>query len=205
MNKKNTLEYVKNYFKEHGCELLEEEYKNNKAKMKYKCVCGDINKINFHNFQHGKRCRKCANDKLRIDRQFSYEEVEKMFLSNGCKLLEKEYINNRTPMSYKCSCGNVSKIRFGCFKQGGRCEKCAHKRTTDITRYSFKYVCDFFKKNHCKLLEKEYKNCDTKMKYKCNCGNLSKINFDSFKRGTRCLKCAGLKDLEKIMAIIIQT
>jgi len=31
--------------------------------MNYRCVCGNIGKINFNNFKQGKRCIKCASEK----------------------------------------------------------------------------------------------------------------------------------------------
>jgi hypothetical protein len=60
-------------------------------------------------------------------------------------------------------------------------------------RLDFKYVQEFFLNQGCELLEKEYKNARTKMEYKCQCGNLSKIVFDSFQRGNRCKLCGNKK------------
>lgn len=39
MPSKLTYEFVKQYFKEQKCELLETEYINANTKMKYVCVC----------------------------------------------------------------------------------------------------------------------------------------------------------------------
>lgn len=51
MGKKLTYEFVKNYFKEQDCELLETEYKNCDTKMKYRCKCGNESTIIFSNFK----------------------------------------------------------------------------------------------------------------------------------------------------------
>lgn len=53
-------------------------------------------------------------------------------------------------------------------------------------RFSIKEIREYFKKNGCRLLEKEYINCSTKMKYICICGKESSICLNSFKNGTRC-------------------
>ena len=45
--RKLTYEYVRDYFSEQGCELLETEYKNCMTKMRYRCKCGNISKISF--------------------------------------------------------------------------------------------------------------------------------------------------------------
>jgi len=185
MGKKHTIEYIRNYFKEHGCELLEEEYINNYTKMKYECSCENISEINFGSFQQGHRCKKCANKKLRKDRQFSYKYVKQYFKKHACDLLEDKYINNCTSMKYKCICGNISKISFASFQKGTRCAKCGGTK-----KHTFEFIKDYFKKQGCKILEKKYINSETPMKYKCKCGNISKICFYNFKMGKRCRKCA---------------
>ena len=181
--KKLTYEFVKGYFKEQGCKLMEEEYKNNYTKMRYRCECGNISIINYRRFKQGQRCMECSGDK-----KYSLQYIQNYFKENGCKLLEEKYKNNKSPLKYKCSCGNISKISFNCFKNGQRCKKCG-----GTEKYTFNFVKQNFKENECKLLEKIYKNSHTLMRYKCNCGNISKITFDSFKRGHRCMKCASAK------------
>jgi len=181
MSKKFDYNYVKKYFEENGCELIEIEYKHISTPMKYKCVCGNISKIRFHDFKNGGRCKKCATEK----QKHSFEQVKQFFKEKKCELLEKEYNNSRTKMEYRCRCGNISKITYHNFQQGRRCIKCSGKE-----KLTFEYVQQYFKDKGCELLEKDYKNCSFSMKYKCKCGNISKINFRNFKFGKRCKKCA---------------
>ena len=131
-NNKYTLEYVKQYFEDQGCELLEKEYKNNKALMRYRCSCGNISRICFGNFKIGKRCVKCCGSE-----KHTFKYVYKYFKEQGCELLETEYINNLTPMKYKCSCGNISKICFGSFQQGSRCAKCGLVKISGKNNYNY--------------------------------------------------------------------
>ena len=58
-------------------------------------------------------------------------------------------------------------------------------------KLTYKEVKDYIEMKGCKLLETEYKNCDTKMKIKCNCGNIFNQTFYRFKsRGSiRCEDC----------------
>lgn len=179
MPKKLTYEYVYNFFKEQGCELIEKEYVNALNKMKYRCECGNISNIRYNDFKHGKRCMKCSgNEKL------TFEYVQQYFKSHKCELMEENYKNGSTLMRYKCNCGNISKIRYNNFRQGQRCTKCSgHEKLT------FEYVRDYFKEQGCELLEKEYKNNQTKMRYKCECGNIGEICFDNFQNGGRCRIC----------------
>jgi hypothetical protein len=64
-------------------------------------------------------------------------------------------------------------------------------------KLSYQKVFDCFKDNNCKLLENEYKNARTKMKYLCSCGKISQITYDSFRQGSRCCDCGILKGAEK--------
>lgn len=183
-NEKLTFEYVYNYFKNQGCELLDEKYVNNRTKMKYECNCGNISDICFNNFKQGNRCKKCSGlEKL------TYRYVKRYFEERGCKLLEENYINNRTKMRYRCNCWNISKITFCGFQQGNRCNKCGTKRCAKKKRHTYEHIYNYFKEQGCELLEKDYTNALTKMRYKCNCGSKSTITFADFSSDRRCKKC----------------
>lgn len=186
--KKHIYEYVKQYFRDEGCKLLETKYINNYTKMKYICSCGDVSKITFGNFRQGYRCKKCGYKRVGDKLKHSFECIEKCFKDHGCKLLEKEYINNHAKMKYRCSCGSISEISFKRFKRGERCVKCAGRE-----KYTLEFAKQFFEDHDCKLLETEYINNKTLMKYICYCGDISKIGFKSFRKGHRCKKCGTIK------------
>jgi len=187
--KKHTLEWVERFFKEQGCELLEREYKNTSTPMRYKCNCGNISKIRYSNFRNGQRCMKCNGSE-----RYSLEYIDRFFEERGCKLLGR-YISAHTPVEYRCSCGNLSKISFTHFRKGHRCRKCGNKKTQEGLSHNYEDVKEYFLNNDCELLEETYINNRLLMEYKCSCGNISKISFDSFKRGHRCIKCSGNEKL----------
>jgi hypothetical protein len=54
--KKHTLEELKDYYKEQGCELLESSYKDSFTKMRFKCICGREGITNYNKFRIGQRC-----------------------------------------------------------------------------------------------------------------------------------------------------
>ena len=182
---KYTFKEVKQYFKEQGCELLETKYIDNKAKMKYRCICGnDKCKISFGSFKRGSRCRKCSGKE-----KFTFKKVKQYFEDHDCELLETEYKNCMTKMRYICKCGNTKcKISFSSFKQGHRCKECGGKK------YTFDFVYNYFEDHDCELFETEYKDANTLMRYRCDCGNKKcKISFSKFKNGHRCRECGNRK------------
>lgn len=56
-------------------------------------------------------------------------------------------------------------------------------------KLTYKYVFNYFKENNCDLLETDYINNSTKMKYKCICGTVAEVHFNNFKHGRRCIEC----------------
>jgi hypothetical protein len=56
-------------------------------------------------------------------------------------------------------------------------------------RLTYEYVYNIFKENNCILLEDEYINNQTKMKYLCGCDSTSSITLANFKAGYSCKKC----------------
>lgn len=165
-----TLEYVYNCFKEEGCELLEEEYINNKTKMKYRCICGDISEIQFSNFQQGQRCFKCGHRRKGEKRRLLFEYVDSVFEKNNCKLLEDKYVNSRTKMKYRCACGDLSEICFNCCYNGIRCAECAIKENSGENHY--RWIKD-------RVLFEENK----RFKQKC-CGMLRKTLKKTYQKKT---------------------
>lgn len=54
----------------------------------------------------------------------TYEEVKQKFNQCGCELISKEYKNNYTKLTFKCSCGQVSEITFNQFSKNPLCRMC---------------------------------------------------------------------------------
>ncbi len=183
MPKRLTLKEVKKYFKDNDCELLETEYKNAHTLMRYRCKCKNTKcKITFGSFKNGSRCMECGGNK-----KLTFEFVYNYFEDHDCELLAKEYKNIHTKMRYRCKCGNKKcKITFANFSRGKRCMECSSAK-----KYTFKFVKQYFEDHDCKLLETEYVNAITPMKYECECENDEcKISFGNFKTGQRCKKCS---------------
>ena len=123
-----------------------------------------------------------------------HEIIRKTFESSGCELLSE--ISLSKTMQYRCSCGQLSQIHWYNFKNGERCRECSFVKSKDNNpkrRAVAKMIHEYFQQNDCVLLETEYVNQTTPMKYICECGNTSTITWKSFRRGYRCKVCADMK------------
>jgi len=197
-NEKHTYEYVHNYFKSQGCELLSKKYVNAMTKMSYICSCGNHSEIKFNTFKNGTRCKRCGNKKSSDMQRYSYEYVHNYFEEQNCTLLDESYIDSKTKMKYICSCGEKSEIIFNSFKNGHRCKSCGYKNRSMPTKHSFEYIKAYFEEQNCKLLSKEYFDKDSLLEYICSCGIASKISFNNFRNGHRCISCGAKKTGEKL-------
>jgi len=181
---KKTINEVIKYFKDNGCELLENEYFNAHVKMKYRCSCGNVSFINFNNFRSGKRCG-CGRNGLNRLTKF---EIKKEVESLGFTFISSNFIKKQHIVKVICKCGLERQAKLKSIRLSEGCLNCRNKNFA----FTYQQVFDFFEEQGCQLLEKEYKNARTKLRYVCNCGSESLIVFDSFKRGNRCKRC-GIK------------
>ena len=167
---------------EKGFELLDTEYKNSSTPMQVKCSNGHVTSKTWDSIKQGSGCSKCVGVYSP-----SLEEVKQEFLDNGCELLEEEYTNSATPMKYKCECENISYICRSSFLTGVRCKQCGDRKKAQAFKHDYQYVKEYFQSYNCELLEKEYINSGTFMKYKCYCGKIHYTRFEYFKQ-VQCLK-----------------
>ena len=191
MVKKLEYEYVKQYFEEHGCTLLETEYIDSHTHMNYICECKTKSITTWADFKQGSRCRQCGINRTVASQKPPYDDVRAYYESRGCYLIEKKYINNSIKMQYICQCGHIRAMAFAQFKKGmgDLCKSCTNEKRTMNQALDYDYVKKYFKCQGCILLEQEYVNCDTKMTYRCHCGTEDKITFSKFKIGRRCKEC----------------
>jgi hypothetical protein len=123
-----TYEFVKLFFEANNYQLLSPEYINCSSKLMYKCDKGHVSSMSFNNFKSGSRCPACANKIRNCSITHSIDFIKKVFEENGCKLLSTNYTNNKTPLDYICSCGNISRTTFNSFARGHRCYDCGIKK-----------------------------------------------------------------------------
>ena len=126
------------------------------------------------------------------------ELAQELFAEKGFELLETEYINSSTRMSYKCTCGNISKVSLSDLKRnkGTNCKECGNKKAVkkriDLIANPKKLKA-YFKKHGCILLS-DYVDYYTPLKYICKCGRVGNTAWYSFKKGRRCGCCKGKRN-----------
>lgn len=115
---KHSYEYVYNCFRDKGCELLEDEYVNNKTKMKYKCSCNNISQVTFDKFRTSSKCIKCSGVE-----KHSQEYITEKYKDHGY-ILNSIYNGNKNKDDLICPEGHKIKMKFNAFQRNHRCKEC---------------------------------------------------------------------------------
>lgn len=186
MSRGFTFEQVKAIVEEQKCTLLSSEYLNSKTNLHIRCSCGEDFYRSLQDFKNKKMytCTSCSGNKLR------YADVKKYINQKGCELLSKEYKNNNTKLTIKCSCGEVFETSFNTFKkdnknqcfkcgQQQRIEKMKNKTTEEAGYYTLDKVKEVIAANSkVRVNSKEYKNVFEKLSLTCHCGKEFKQTFN---------------------------
>jgi len=135
---KLTYEFVRKFFEEAGCEMLDTYYKNARTHINYKCSCGNISKIIFDSFRRGHRCMKCGSKAMGERQTLIFDYVSGYFKQYGCKLLEGKYIDAQRKMRFLCDCGREGSINFNNFKRSKKCNKCGVEDRSGKNHYEWK-------------------------------------------------------------------
>lgn len=77
-----------------------------------------------------------------------------------------------------------------------------------MLKYTTSYIAEYFKQHNCKLLD-EYCGCQSKMKYRCSCGEIGFTSWNNFTKGKRCGHCAKCghskkRSLEQVEQIFLE-
>lgn len=124
-----------------------------------------------------------------MPKKLTFEFVKDEFIRlKGYELLETEYINNSTPMRYRCPHhpNEETYITYNSLRTGHGCDFCG-----GTVKFTFEFVYGEFEKVGYKLLETEYIDSRTSMRYQCpfHPNEELKISYHALKNGQRCKLC----------------
>lgn len=159
------------------------EYAGVLCKMSVDCDQGHRYTTTYNRFTSAKaRCPDCYKNEMKVDKT----KVKETFKKLGYELMD-EYIDNKTPMLCKCTCGRMFKIAYhnASRRDKGTCNGCTR-------RWKIADVEDYMEEKGCKLIEvdsTEFVLNSNRVKYNCYCDNIYTSTWRMFKDGHRCDKC----------------
>lgn len=197
---KKTIEEVREFIKENSngkCELLSNEYINNKTPLLIRCSCGNIFERKFSNINKNFiQCKECTN-KMRSEKyRESIEVVINTINSTGCEYISGKYENERSLLKIRCRCGKIFEKSYAKFISGqDRCPDCGNE---NVRNSKIKYTVEDIQKRIAEkgyvLLEKEYLGAQEKMRCRCSKGHEFDLVFSQYLIGcSGCSKCAHIE------------
>ena len=195
--KKNTIEYVKKYFKDRDYLYLSTTYTNNKKKELVQCPEGHQYEVRFNDFKNSRRCPKCANEIRSEKQKHTIEDVKKYYENEGYKYLSTTYTNNRTKELVQCPEGHQYEVSFGNFQSDYRCPVCSIKIGSEKRKHTIEDVRKYYENEGYKYLSTKYTNSKTKELVQCPEGHQYEVRFNNFQNGQRCPVCNNEKTSSK--------
>ena len=113
------------------------------------------------------------------------EEMQKISLSKGGKLLSRYYLNARTLLEFECSKGHIFKIHANSIRNGTWCSECggSHPLNIDIVK-------ELAIKRDELCLSETYINQGHKITFQCAEGHKYDCTTKNYKKGRGCPACA---------------
>jgi hypothetical protein len=187
-----TFDFVKKTFEDRGYQLLSDKYIGSQHELEYFCPKHPNKKlsIKFVDFKRGHGCWYCGHETTNLKQKLSLEVVKKAFEDRGYQLLSEEYINSQEKLKYICPKHNEQFIAYSDLKQGHGCPYCG-----GIGKPNIEDIKNKMKKRNYELLEEEYINSNTPMRYRCpfHPNKILFITYEGVRQGHGCIYCRNEK------------
>lgn len=180
---------VKKWVEENStAKLISSEFVNVDTKMSFQCECGEVFEATFYKFKNNnkRRCSKCT-------KQEPWNEKRVMeYLENNskCKLITfTRGENYRILLKLECACGKEfdTDLQYFIRKKSKSCNYCSEYKYYDI-----EMIKEYVKNNSkCEVLDDNYVNIETPIRFRCKCGEEFKTTFTNFMKQNKrhCDKC----------------
>lgn len=133
-------------------------------------------------------------------KRLSYEEVKRFVeveSGSGCELISESYLNTRSRLKFKCSCGEAFETEWRSFLSERvnkrQCDSCGSSTGATKRRDTLEAIKRFVNaESDCELISREYEHSHAKLKFKCKCGESFETLWGNFKNSNkrRCKKCS---------------
>ena len=188
---KLTLEDLSKLAAERGGKLLSKEYVDSKTDLTWQCSLGHQWQAAASRVKYGTWCPVCGGTSA-----LSIEEMRELALSRGGECLSKRYVNNITPLKWRCALGHVwfavaSMVKPSGFQEKGTwCPVC-----TKVPKYTLEEMRQLAASRGGKCLSNKYINGSTPLKWLCAKGHSWSATQNSVQpsgksKGTWCSVCA---------------
>ena len=166
-------------------------------------------KSKYEKFLKGEQHLYCSKECAKNVQKPKWEDIVDLFNQREYILLSTEYISAKTKLEYVCSEHKeygAQYITYNNLKQGFGCKYCGIEKVADNRRLSFEQVKEIFAQHDMILLDQEYKNANTPMKYICKHHQEFGIQYMALSNAYKqhCPHCNIVKGEDKIARYLLE-
>lgn len=178
---RDTISNMKNIAKENGGKCLSKTYVKNNSPLLWQCEQGHIWKAPPANIKMGGWCPYCSGHKFWGD---IHQELQKIAIGKGGKLISKKYLDSQTPLKWQCAEGHIWRASASAIKTGQWCARCYGnvRKTISEARAAAK-----MRGGHC--LSKKYERAKAKLSWQCAEGHIWNASWESAIQYSWCPQC----------------
>lgn len=187
-----TYEKVKQFYEEHGCTLLESEYKGLSEFHKFLCSCGNPTERQFRSFRNGSRhCKSCRYSKVSTSKQLTDTDIQDRVTALDLSFIRytRETLSKTEVwVTYRCRKDHECTERLSTLTKRKICHTCSALTMNKDKRTPY---ADIYMELHSLGLtlltpENEYTNSQQLINYICECGKPAKGYLRGIRDGIRC-------------------
>ncbi len=177
-----SIDLMRSIAQKHGGQCLSPEYKNGTTPLLWECSEGHQWETPYLGcIKKGSWCPVCRDTKNSIS------DARKIAEEHGGECLSVEYINNYTPLSWRCDCGYEWEAIYANIQQGSWCPYCSYEN-----RDSIETMHAIAADRAGKCLSTKYTSSSIPLLWECSEGHQWKATGRGIKHRTSwCAVCAG--------------
>ncbi len=186
---KYSIENLMQFAEAKGGKCLSTKYITTKQKYEWQCSKGHRWPAAWEKIKFGRWCPICGREKsIASRRKYSLADLEKVAANKEGKILSDTYYGYHEKHRWECVYGHQWEAKPASVLRGSWCPVCAN-----VVRRSIEEMKQIAKSRGGECLSHEYKNTDTKLKWRCSCGKIWEAIPASIKRGSWCPICSKKK------------
>ncbi|MBI2069552.1 MAG: hypothetical protein HYT79_03040 [Elusimicrobia bacterium] len=195
MNRKWTIEAIKQVARSRGGDCLSAAYANGLTKLLWRCAKGHTWQAIPRNVLYLKRWCPLCNGKIKL----TLEEMRRIARSQGGDCLSEQYGNARTPLLWICANKHRWRAMPYEVKAGTWCGRCA-----GVAKLTIPEIQDMVRPRGGILVSQNYVRYKEPLEWMCGQGHHWRMSLRTVKRGFWCPYCRKVKRSQPVFQEIVR-
>lgn len=177
------------------CVTAAGKYKSAGQHLDFKCRKGHRFKYYFDQLKNKSDCPKCLADKKKTIQNNEWKEkIEAYVKKNNGKVDLSRFITKNTKLDFSCKKGHKWRVSTLNMLSGQTwCKDCSYEKSASLKRHNISVFKEIATERYGECLSRsgDYKNNQSKLRWRCEDGHEWLARASSVKRGAWCPVCSG--------------